>query len=176
LSTLLDPSVGYKCIKSTDKPKALLLLKNNIKLLTKCAITNEEDKTQNDKLSNNKNKNVARFLTFDDDYQEIRVEKQIDPIDKLINEYINDIKNCESEICPLNYWKKREFISPILAELAKKFLSIQASSGAVERMFNTSGYIFSNKRRKTGVKLFERLVFLKLNDKFIDINALLLKK
>ena len=37
-------------------------------------------------------------------------------------------------------------------------------SASVERMFNFAGHIFSNKRRRTGVKLFENLVFLKLNE------------
>jgi len=44
---------------------------------------------------------------------------------------------------------------------------VPASSAAVERMFNISGHIFTNRRRKTGIALFQNLVFLKLNEQFL---------
>jgi len=50
----------------------------------------------------------------------------------------------------LLFWKKYEYLFPALAPLAKKFLGVPASSASVERMFNISGHIFSNKRRRTG--------------------------
>ena len=50
-----------------------------------------------------------------------------------------------------------------MALLAKKILAVPASSASVERMFNISELVFSNKRR-IGGKLFESLVFLKLNE------------
>jgi len=34
-------------------------------------------------------------------------------------------------------------------------------------LFNISGHIFTNRRRKTGVELFQNLVFLKLNEEFL---------
>jgi len=34
-------------------------------------------------------------------------------------------------------------------------------------MFNISGHIFSNKRRRTGETLFENLVFIKLNENYL---------
>jgi hypothetical protein len=34
-------------------------------------------------------------------------------------------------------------------------------------LFNISGHIFTNRRRKTGVELFQKLVFLKLNEEFL---------
>jgi len=49
----------------------------------------------------------------------------------------------------------------------KKFLGVQASSAWVERMFSIAGHIFTNKRRRTGVKLFENLVFMKLNENYL---------
>ena len=51
--------------------------------------------------------------------------------------------------------------------LAKKFLGVQASSACVERMFSIAGHIFTNKRLRTGVKLFENLVFMKLNENYL---------
>ena len=52
-------------------------------------------------------------------------------------------------------------------QLAKKFLGVQASSACVQRMFSIAGHIFTNKRRRTGVKLFENLVFMKLNENYL---------
>jgi len=47
---------------------------------------------------------------------------------------------------------------------AKKYLGIQASSAAVERMFSISGHIFSLKRRRLREVMFSDLVYLKLNE------------
>jgi len=54
-----------------------------------------------------------------------------------------------------------------LAPLEKRFLGVPASSASVERMFNISGHIGSNKRRRTSVYLYEHLVFLKLNEHYL---------
>jgi len=49
----------------------------------------------------------------------------------------------------------------------KKYLGIPASSAAVERMFSISGHIFSLKRIRLGIKIFEELVLLKLNENLL---------
>ena len=69
---------------------------------------------------------------------------------------------------PLDFWRTHEKVFPSLALLAKKYLSVQASSAAVERMFSISGHIFSLKRRRLGIKFFSLLVLLKLNEELID--------
>ena len=91
---------------------------------------------------------------------------ELDDFDKTINFYISLISNHKYK-CPLAFWKANEPAFPLLAPLAKKFLGVPASSSSVERMFNISGHIFSNKRRRTGVILFENLVFCKLNENYL---------
>ena len=54
-----------------------------------------------------------------------------------------------------------------LAKLAQKVLGVPATSAEVERMFSISGHILNNKRRTTGINLYENLVFLKLNEKLL---------
>ena len=54
-----------------------------------------------------------------------------------------------------------------MAKLAQKYLGVPATSAAVERMFSISGHILNNKRRTTGVPLYEDLVFCKLNEDLI---------
>ena len=89
-----------------------------------------------------------------------------DDIDLQIDSYLELIKSGNYENALL-FWKTNEHKYPELAILAKKYLGVQASSASVERMFNFAGHIFSNKRRRTGVKLFENLVFFKAKRKFL---------
>ena len=52
----------------------------------------------------------------------------------------------------------------LISEVAKKVLGVPASSSAVERMFSIAGHIYSVKRRRMKPKIFEQLVFCKLNE------------
>ena len=67
----------------------------------------------------------------------------------------------------LKFWKLYESHFPQLADLARKYLSVQASSAAVERMFSIAGHIFSPKRRRLAALYFMALVYLKLNEDLI---------
>ena len=49
---------------------------------------------------------------------------------------------------------------PILARLAKKYLSIPASSAASERVFLAAGNVVTKKRNKLGDDTVDALVFL----------------
>jgi hypothetical protein len=53
---------------------------------------------------------------------------------------------------------------PELAISAKKYISMPASSAAVERILSISGHIFSVMRRRLHHKYFSELVFLRLNE------------
>ena len=86
-------------------------------------------------------------------YEEEVVLESKDSIDTLIENYTKIIGET-SYTDPLVFWKKYEFILPELAKLAKKYLSIQASSAAVERMFSISGHIFFHKLRRLSVRYF----------------------
>ena len=85
----------------------------------------------------------------------------------LIDEYILIVSTEEDVDCPLVFWAKWESHLPGLAKLAKKYLGIQASSAACERMFSKAGHIFSLKRRRISIALFTALTFLKLNEKIL---------
>ncbi|EZA46507.1 Zinc finger BED domain-containing protein [Ooceraea biroi] len=47
---------------------------------------------------------------------------------------------------PLEWWKSHENRFPLVAQLAKKYLSIPATSVASERTFSTAGNIVTAKR------------------------------
>ena len=84
----------------------------------------------------------------------------------MIDQYNKLSKMCES-VDTLTFWKANGDCLGDLAELARKYLGVQASSAGVERMFSIAGHIFSIKRRRMSSKLFSNLVFLKLNEKLL---------
>ena len=57
---------------------------------------------------------------------------------------------------PLVFWKNSEAEYPYLAKLANKYLVIQASSAAVERLFSIGGKIFRPDRCRLNDEAFER--------------------
>ena len=68
-------------------------------------------------------------------------------IDGLLAKYIKIVEDLtNSNTNALYYWRSHECVFPGLAMLAKKFLSVHASSAACERMFSIAGQIFSVKR------------------------------
>lgn len=64
---------------------------------------------------------------------------------------------------------------PILAQIARKYLSIQTTSGASERVFSDAGLIMTSKRTSMKEDLFEALTFLKRNGNMVDRMFNLLK-
>jgi hypothetical protein len=57
-----------------------------------------------------------------------------------------EIESNTVSISALDFWKKHKVLFPSLDTLAMKYLGVQASSDAVERMLSISGHIFSLKR------------------------------
>jgi len=97
----------------------------------------------------------------------IRQDEEEDQIDHMLDKYIRLVSDHEHTDA-LEFWKTHEAMFPLLALLARKYLSVQASSCAVERMFSIAGHIFSIKRRRLGIKFFSDLLFLKLNGNLLD--------
>jgi hypothetical protein len=86
-----------------------------------------------------------------------------DTTDQTIEQFIAVVADTQATNA-LDFWKVHEHQFPTLAILAKKYLSVQASSANVERMFSIAGHIFSVRRRCLGVVFFCALVWLKLNE------------
>ncbi len=94
----------------------------------------------------------------------------IDPEEEIIEDYIkssNALRRAGGkEICPLESWKLNEIKYPQPASIARKFLSVKASSAACERMFSKAGLILTANRRSMSSLMFCDLVHLKLNEQF----------
>jgi hypothetical protein len=131
-----------------------LLDKSSVKVLSKNNFQKKLDKASN-----------GLYITFE--VNETNEPKELDDYDIIIDKYASLIANSNYED-PLLFWKNNEYSFPLLAPLAKRFLGVPASSASVERMFNISGHIFTSKRRRTSVYLYENLVFLKLNEHYLN--------
>lgn len=70
-------------------------------------------------------------------------------------------QNCDEKIDPLVWWKLNEKVYPILAQMAKDFLSIPASSVASERLFSSAGIVFNDLRRRLNPKQLKSILCLK---------------
>lgn len=155
VSSFLDPFFNISAFEPSKRED----VKNVIKSLVKADSFNEYDEiNENIEPVSNRNHNYVLYSTA--------TEPVKTSIDSMIDDYIKVAR--KSELSALDFWRVYDKMFPSLARLAKKFLSIQASSAAVERMFSISGHIFSLKRRKLGYIFFTDLVFLKLNEAFID--------
>jgi len=165
VSTFLDPNFGlgalHEDIQEIVKAKIIALVKigdaKQVILNTQNAnniIPQKEQQLIDKRKVNYKKQKISQFKPLD---------KYVD----MTNEYICHIDQLEYDGCPLKFWKENEARFPVLAEIARKYLGVPASSAAVERMFSISGHILSNKRTKMSIQLFCYLVFLKLNENFL---------
>ena len=92
-------------------------------------------------------------------------QTSLNTCDKEVQDYIES--PCLPEDAnPLEYWLDNQSKYPTLALLAKRYLSVPASSAPVERLFSIGGKILRNERCSMSDRTFERLMFVKNNRHF----------
>ena len=69
---------------------------------------------------------------------------------------------------PLNWWKSKQEIFPILSIIARKYLGVPATSVASERLFSDAGNHITAKRSLLDPGLLGKMVFLKRNMNTMD--------
>jgi hypothetical protein len=74
--------------------------------------------------------------------------------------------------CPLAFWKAEQTRFPILAELAKIYLGMPASSGNVERLFSIAGAIARSRRARITLKNLEMILCIRDSLKMHEENDL----
>jgi len=86
-----------------------------------------------------------------------------------LDAYLWNSQELEVSQNPLQWWKVNENYYPQIAELARRFLSIPATSAPAERIFSLSGQIISERRRShLDADVVDKLIFLKVNMKKIQ--------
>ena len=95
------------------------------------------------------------------------LDNTLSPIDKEIKRF-ETFSIATKDVDILMWWKNHEHVLPLLSKLAKKVLTIPASSAKSERVFSCGGNFVSAKRNKLGSKKVEELILIKENQKQID--------
>lgn len=73
------------------------------------------------------------------------------------------ILNVKEDVNPLEWWRKHEEDYQRVGKLAKKYLSIPATSASSERLFSVTGNIVTCKRASLLPDAVDRLAFLSKN-------------
>ncbi|CAN0283615.1 unnamed protein product [Scytosiphon promiscuus] len=64
---------------------------------------------------------------------------------------------------PLKWWESKEEVYPTLSKVAFKYLAVQATSAASERLFSEAKLVLTDKRNRLKDDNVEDIVFLHSN-------------
>ena len=152
-ATFLDPR--YKSMKSIDQSQRKSLrreIKEELDMLTvpvrEKSVTEDAEKSKPEK----KKKRIS--LESDDD------DSGDDCVDKELERYIKEPKLDELLDPLIDFWKKRELEFPRLEILARKYLSVQATSTPSERIFSKMANVVSKKRNRITPAHTNETIFL----------------
>ena len=95
------------------------------------------------------------------------LEDRITPIEREIRRY-EAFSLPPKTVDILQWWKSHEKVLPLLSNMAKKVLTVPASSSKSERVFSCGGNIVTSKRNKLAPKKVENLVIIKENKAQIE--------
>ena len=106
------------------------------------------------------------------------VEKQRKRNSNEVDVYLNEnlTEKAAPSINPFEWWNFNKQRFPILAILARKYLSIPATSVPNKRLFSDAGNNMTNKRTHLNPKFFQEILYVKRNSKYIDMFTLLSNK
>lgn len=80
-----------------------------------------------------------------------------------------DIPRCRADQKDiLAWWKRKEYLYPDLAVVARALLASEASSGAIELDIGVAGMFVPKNRLSTRSSLLEMKIFIKRNEEFLD--------
>lgn len=101
-------------------------------------------------------------LFGDDDYGSTGNETSGNTVDEEMSQYMHD-RSIPRDECPLQWWKVNQQRYPTLAKLAKKYLSIPASSAPSERVFSVAGLTVNKLRSSLSAEHVDILVTMHCN-------------
>ena len=127
----------------------------------------EDDDEDNPPLSPTSQLRKQMKASHQRSYTDDQIDNILSPIDKEIRRY-ESFSIASKDVDILLWWKNHENVLPLLSKLAKKVLTIPASSAKSERVFSCGGNFVTAKRNKMGSKKVEELILIKENKKQIE--------
>lgn len=158
LATVLDPR--FKNVKFLNRVQHSQLEESLAQLIVvpENSLSNDSSSSQ---LSSNKKSALDLLLGDADDYLE-ESRPETNPAIETVRNYLADrIPSRESS--PLDWWKINSHRFILLACLARKYLSIPATSTPSERIFSCAGLIVNRLRSSLNPDHVDMLVFLNKN-------------
>ena len=163
ISTILDPRLKKLRFfeNERDISDAIMKLRNIWNV--------ENNRTNSTSMNEDQQQSTSSGSSsfFEDIFDDSNQEREETPQDE-ISSYIQlpiEKKNCD----PLGWWQDRATFLPTLYYLAKKYLSVPATSVPSERLFSDAGMHLSAKRTCLSSDLLSKMLFLKRNHKNYDI-------
>jgi hypothetical protein len=92
----------------------------------------------------------------------VKQQSSAESIESELSLYLSAPK-CGANVDPLKWWKTHTDSYPYCSHIAKKYLSMCATSSSSERMFSAAGNICSKKRNTLKPEMIDQLVFLYSN-------------
>jgi hypothetical protein len=159
IATFLDPRFkNFDWCNSDGKDEAKELIQE---------LYNDAKK---DLLSRNSISSVISSSDDDDDiFKSLKVkETNVRGDDDEVALYLQQ-KQIRLKDDPLKWWVVNEITLPVLAQIARKYLSIPAVSVPSERLFSDAGNHISARRTRLSPGLVNKMLFLKRNSNIFDI-------
>jgi hypothetical protein len=89
------------------------------------------------------------------------IQKSVSELDHYLDPILTPI--ADDNVNPFEWWASRKTQFPNVAKLARKYLSIPASSAPSERLFSDAGNLITSERTRLDPKLVEKMMFIRKN-------------
>ncbi|OXA42416.1 Zinc finger BED domain-containing protein 1 [Folsomia candida] len=171
---LLDPGMKrltiietYLAEKNQSKLKFLMQMCKSYGTPVRGAIVHKEG-AENDVKDEPKTKKKKNFVDIKNEL--LKKHSLVIPDESLDAEVKKYLLVAISSEDVLDWWRKNEYGFPNLANLAKRFLSIQVTSAPSERAFSTAGLVVTSRRSSLHPLKVKKILFVHDNyDAMLDI-------
>ncbi|XP_050420274.1 E3 SUMO-protein ligase ZBED1-like [Adelges cooleyi] len=151
IASFLDPrykDLEYEALECRET------IRSKVKELVEAEIVSTKDNAEQEK-ENVQKTNALAFI-----YQ--KDNRSIKDAPTQFAGYLSE-PQLQFDLNPFEWWKAREEKYPVVAAIAKKYLSIPATSASSERCFSTAGNIVTSKRNCLNPENVNMLAFLYQN-------------
>ena len=160
LSTFLDPRFKDKSLSKEVKMKVNQEVLNYLERTTELSLSHDEEMEEVKNPAQEKPEEASFWDEFDKEREEEKsFIKDKSAIEVELSRY-TESQRCERKTDPLAWWKQNERNYPSVARMAKKYLSIPATSVPSERLFSKAGEIVSSRRASIKSKNVDMILFL----------------